>query len=185
LPHKLRHRATESSVPQAELQQEDDLQSPSPLPKPFPELEAHQTKLLPLQEPRAETLPSQATLLSARHPANSTGEFFVSCRLRKSDSSVSLAPKPLFHLSPVSFNGAPSCCARASPSPPAGAPKPLVTPLTVKIKRSVLVRCFNLWPPIKKPALQIRSPLIKSQLSHSRSAITIRWGEYPFGCLNP
>jgi hypothetical protein len=151
----------------------------------FPETEAHRSKLLPLQEPRAETLPLQDTLLLARHPANSTGEFSVSCRLRKSDSKMSLAPKPLFHPSLASFNGAPPCCAHAPPSPPAGAPKPLVTPLTVKIKRSVRVRCFNLWPPIKKPALQIGSPLIKSQQSHSRSAITIRWGEYPIGCLNP
>jgi hypothetical protein len=109
----------------------------------------------------------------------------VSCRLRRSDSSASLAPTPLFHPSPASFNGAPSCCARVPPSPPAGAPKPLVTPLTIKIKRSVPVRCFNLRSPIMKPALQIGSPLIKSQPSHSRSTITIRWGGYSFVCLNP
>jgi hypothetical protein len=149
-----------------------------------PEPEAHRTKLLPLQEPRAKTLPSQATLLSARHPANSTGDFFVSCRLRKSDSSVCLALKPLFHPSLVRFNGALSCYARVPPLPPAGAPKPLVTPLMVKIKRRVPVRCFNLWSPIMKPALQIGLPLIKSQSSHSRSAATIRWGQYPFRHLN-
>jgi hypothetical protein len=156
-----------------------------PLPKPFPEPKAHRTKLLPLREPGAKTLPSQATFLSARHPPNTTGEFNMSCRLHKSDSSTSLAPKPLFHPSPVSFNGAPPCCACAPPSPLAGAPQPLVTPLTVKIKRSVTVRCFNLQPPIMKPALQIGSPLIRSQPSHSRSTITIRWGGYAFGCLNP
>jgi hypothetical protein len=109
----------------------------------------------------------------------------VSCRLRRSDSSASLAPTPLFHPSPASFNGAPPCYARAPPSLPAGAPKPLVTLLTVKIKRSVPIWCLNLRLPIMKPALQIGSPLIKSQLSHSRSTITIRWGGYPFGCLNP
>jgi hypothetical protein len=151
------------------------VEEPLPLPKPFPEPESHRTKLLPLREPGAETFPSQATFSSARHPANTAGEFPVSCRLCKHDSSASLAPKPLFHPSPASFNGA----------PPAGAPKPLVTPPTVKIKRSVPVRCFNLRPPIMKPALQIGSPLIKSQPSHSRSTITIRWGGCPFGCLNP
>jgi hypothetical protein len=83
---------------------------------------------------------------------------------RRSDSSASLAPTPLFHPSPTSFNGAPSCCTHAPPSPSAGAPKPLITPLTVKIKRSALVQCFNLWPLITKPALQIGSPLIN--LSH-------------------
>jgi hypothetical protein len=92
---------------------------------------------------------------------------------------------PLFHPSPASFNGAPPCSARTPPSPSAGAPKPVVTLLTVKIKRSVLVRCFNLPSPIMKPTLQIGSPLIKSQLSHSRSTITIRWGGYLFGCSNP
>ena len=151
------------------------MEEPPPLPKLFSEPEAHRTKLSLLREPRAETLPSQVTFLSARHPTNTTGEFPVSCRLRRSDSSASLAPTPLFHPSPVSFNGA----------PPAGAPKPLVTPPTVKIKRSVPVRCFNLRPPIMKPALQIGSPLIKSQPSHSRSTITIRWGGYPFRFLNP
>jgi hypothetical protein len=104
---------------------------------------------------------------------------------RRSDSSASLAPTPLFHPSPVSFNGAPPCCACAPPSPPGGASKPLITPLMVKIKRSVPVRCFNLRPPIMKPALYIGSPLIKSQPSHSRSTIMIRWGGYPFECLNP
>jgi hypothetical protein len=98
---------------------------------------------------------------------------------------VSLALKPLFHPSSVSFNGAPPCCARAAPLPPAGAPKPLVTPLMVKIKRCVPVRCFNLWLPIVKPALQIGLPFTKSQPSCSRSVATIRWGEYPFGYLNP
>jgi hypothetical protein len=105
-----------------------------------------------------EPLPSRVAFLSARRRANTTGEFPVSCRPHRSDSSVSLAPTPLFHPSPVSFNGAPPCCARAPPSLPAGAPKPLVTPLTVKIKRSLLVRCFNLQPPIMKPAHQIVIP---------------------------
>jgi hypothetical protein len=161
------------------------VEEPPLLQKPFPEPEAHRTKLSPLREPGAETLPSQVTFLSARHPTNTTGEFPVSCRLRRSDSSTSLAPTPLFHPSPVSFNGAPPCCAHAPPSPPTGAPKSLVTPLTVKIKRSVPVRCFNLWPPIMKPMLQIGSPLMKSEPSHYKSTITIRWGGYPFGCLNP
>jgi hypothetical protein len=161
------------------------VEEPPPLPNPFLEPEAHRTKLSPLREPRAETLPSRVTFLSARCPANTTGEFPVSCHPCRSDSSASLAPTPLFHPSPVSFNGAPPCCARVPPSPPVGAPKLLVTPLTVKIRRSVLVWCFNLQPPIMKPALQIGSPLIKSQPSHSRSTITIRWGGYPFRCLNP
>jgi hypothetical protein len=161
------------------------VEEPPPLPKPFPEPEAHQTKLSPLREPGGKTLPSRVTFLSAHRPANTTGEFPVSCRPRRSDSSASLAPTPLFLSSPAGFNGAPPCCAHTPPSPPAGAPKPLVTPLTVKIKRSVPVQCFNLRPPIMKPALQIGSPLIKSQPSHSRSTITIRWGGYPFGCLNP
>jgi hypothetical protein len=161
------------------------VEEPPPLPKLFSEPEAHRTKLSPLREPGAETPPSRVTFLSARRPANSTSEFPVSCCPRRSDSSGSLAPTFLFHLSPVSFNGAPPCCARAPPSPPAGVSKPLVTPLTVKIKRSVLVQCFNLQPPIIKPALQIGSPMIKSQPSHSRSTIMIRWGWYPFGCLNP
>jgi hypothetical protein len=161
------------------------VEKPPTLPKLFPEPEAHRTKLSLLREPGAETLPSRVTFLSARHPANTTGEFHVSCRPRRSDSLVSLAPTPLFHPSPASFNGAPSCYARAPPSPLARAPKPLVTPMTVNIKRSVPVWCFNLQPPIMKPALQIGSPLIKSQPSHSRSMITIRWGGYPFRCLNP
>jgi hypothetical protein len=160
------------------------VEEPPLLQKPFLEPEAHRTKLSSLQEPGAKTLPSQVTFLSARHPANTTGEFPMSYRLRRSDSSASLAPTPLFHLSPASFNGAPPCCAHTPPSPPAGAPKPLDRPLTVKIKRSIPVRCFNLWPPIMKLALQIGSPLIKSQLSHSRSTIMIRWGGYPLGCLN-
>jgi hypothetical protein len=105
-----------------------------PLSKPFPEPEAHRTKLSPLRELGAETLLSWVTFLSTRRPANTTGEFPVSCRPHRSDSSASLAPTPLFHPS---------------------------------------------------PALQIGSPLIKSQPSHSRSMITIRWGGYPFGCLNP
>jgi hypothetical protein len=161
------------------------VEKPPPLPKLFLEPEAHRTKLSSLREPGAETLPSRITFLSVRHPANTTGEFPVSCRPRASDFSVSLAPTPLSHPSPASFNGPPPCCARAPPSPPAGAPKPLITPLRVKIKRSVPIQCFNLQPPIKKPALHIGSPLIKSQPSHSRSTITIRWGGYPFECLNP
>jgi hypothetical protein len=161
------------------------VEEPSPLLKLFLEPEAHQTKLSPLREPGAETLPLRVTFLSARRPANTTGEFPVSCHPHRSDSSASLAPTPLFHPSSASFNGAPPCCARAPPSPLVGAPKPLITPLTVKIKRSVPVRCFNLRPPIMKPALQIGSPLIKSQPPHSRSTITIGWGGYPFGCLNP
>jgi hypothetical protein len=155
------------------------VEEPPPLLKPFLEPEAHRTKLSPLWEPGAETLWSRVTFLSARRPANTTSEFPVSCRPRRSDSSASLAPTPLFHPSLASFNGAPSCCARAPPSSPTGAPKPLVTPLTVKIKRSVPVWCFNLRPPIMKPALQIGSPLIKSQSSHSRSTIMIRWEGTP------
>jgi hypothetical protein len=133
-----------------------------------------------------ELRPCRRELHSCR-PAvlqHTTGEFPVSYRPRRSDSSISLAPTNLFHLSPVSFNGAPPCYARALPSPPARAPKLLVTPPTVKIKRSVRVRCFNLLPPIMKPALQIGSPSIKSQPPHSRSTITIRWGGYPIRCLN-
>jgi hypothetical protein len=160
------------------------VEEPPPLPKPFPEPEAHWSKLSPLWEPGAETLLSRVTFLSAHHPANTTSEFPMSCRPRRSDSSASLAPTPLFHPSPASFNGALPCCAHTPPSPPARAPKPLVTPLTVKIKRSVPVQCFNLRLPIMKPALQIGSPLIKSQPSHSRSTITITWGGYSFGCLN-
>jgi hypothetical protein len=134
-----------------------------------------------------EPRPSCRELLSCRPTVlqHTTGEFPVSCRPHRSDSSASLAPTPLFHPSPASFNGAPPCCARVPPSPPTGAPKPLIIPLTVKIKITIPVRCFNLWPPIMKPALQIGSPLIKSQPSHSRSTITIRWGGYHFGCLNP